>query len=182
MPFTPFHLGPGILAGILLLRYLDLPDPRTDGTIRVYYRRKKSGTYDDKDYFIWEREYLDKMVTCEDVRRRQKEYLMEIDFYQLTELIDIRPERGAHLIRSMSEPFSDEDASEEVLQNWINHFGLEFHQMHASGHLGKEQLEWLVETIGPKRLFPIHTENPQLFKKGWKNTENIKIKNSVVVE
>ncbi|MEJ5292483.1 MAG: hypothetical protein WHS82_02715 [Candidatus Methanosuratincola sp.] len=25
MPFTPFHLGPGILLGLLLLRYLDLP-------------------------------------------------------------------------------------------------------------------------------------------------------------
>lgn len=25
MPFTPFHLGPGLLIGMLLLRYLDLP-------------------------------------------------------------------------------------------------------------------------------------------------------------
>lgn len=25
MPFTPFHFGPGILLGLLLLRYLDFP-------------------------------------------------------------------------------------------------------------------------------------------------------------
>ncbi|MEN3017416.1 MAG: MBL fold metallo-hydrolase RNA specificity domain-containing protein, partial [Candidatus Methanosuratincola petrocarbonis] len=66
---------------------------------------------------------------------------------------------------------SEEDISEEVLQNWVKHFGLEFHQMHASGHLSKEQLEWLVEMIAPKKIFPVHTENPQLFKKRWGNVE-----------
>ena len=25
MPFTPFHLGPGLLLGLLLLSYVDLP-------------------------------------------------------------------------------------------------------------------------------------------------------------
>jgi len=163
-----------LLGRLIEDEHLDVPDPRTDGAIRVYYRRKKSGTYDDSDYYKWEREYLDRMVTCEEIRKRQKEYLMELDFYQLTELIDIRPERGAHLIRSMSEPFSDEDLSEEVLQNWVEHFGLEFHQMHASGHLSREQLEWLVDTIAPKKIFPVHTENPQLFKKRWKNVESFK--------
>ena len=151
-------------------RHLKVPDPRTDSSIRVYYRRKKSGTYDDKDYYKWEREYLDRIVTCEEVRERQKDYLMEIDFHQLNELIDIRPDRGAHLIRSMSEPFSEEDLSEEVLQNWVGHFGLEFHQMHASGHLGRAQLEQVVDTIGARKIFPVHTENPHLFKKRWKNT------------
>ncbi|MGF3498864.1 MAG: MBL fold metallo-hydrolase [Candidatus Methanosuratincola sp.] len=153
--------------------HLDLPDPRTDDSIRVYYRKKKTGTYDDSDYYTWEREYMDRMVTCEDVRRRQKDYLMEIDFYQLTELIDIKPERGAHLIRSMSEPFSDEDVSEEVLKNWVDHFGLEFHQMHASWHLGRGELERLVDAIGAKKIFPVHTENPQLFMKRWKSAERV---------
>ncbi|MEJ5292484.1 MAG: MBL fold metallo-hydrolase [Candidatus Methanosuratincola sp.] len=162
-----------LLGRLIEDEHLNVPDPRTDDMIRVYYKRKKSGTYDDKDYFKWEREYLDKMVTCEDLRKRQGDYLMEIEFNQLTELIDIRPERGAHLIRSMSEPFSDEDASEEVLQNWVDHFGLEFHQMHASGHLAKEGIEWLVETINPKKIFPIHTENPHLFKYRWGNTEEV---------
>ncbi|MEN3037176.1 MAG: MBL fold metallo-hydrolase [Candidatus Methanosuratincola petrocarbonis] len=160
-----------LLGRLIEDEHLDVPDPRTDGIIRVYYKRKRSGTYDDADYFKWEREYMDRMVTCEEIRKRQKEYLMELDFYQLTELIDIRPERGAHLIRSMSEPYSEEDISEEVLQNWVKHFGLEFHQMHASGHLSKEQLEWLVEMIAPKKIFPVHTENPQLFKKRWGNVE-----------
>ncbi|MEM2125728.1 MAG: MBL fold metallo-hydrolase [Candidatus Methanosuratincola sp.] len=158
-----------LLGRLIEDEHLNLPDPRTDSSILVYYRRKKSGTYDDSDYYAWEREYLDRIVTCEDVQKRQNDFIMEIDFYQLTELIDIRPEWGAHLIRSMSEPFSDEDVSEEVLQNWVNHFGLEFHQMHASGHLGKEQLEQVVDTIGAKKIFPVHTENPQLFKKKWKN-------------
>ena len=31
---------------------LDLPDPLRDDTIAVYYKKKKSGTYSEKDYYI----------------------------------------------------------------------------------------------------------------------------------
>jgi len=32
---------------------------------------------------------------------------MDLDFFQFAELIDIKPEKGSHLIHSMSEPFSE---------------------------------------------------------------------------
>jgi hypothetical protein len=42
---------------------LDLPDPVKDKTIRVYYKRKKSGDHVEKDYYMWERPFLEKKVT-----------------------------------------------------------------------------------------------------------------------
>jgi ribonuclease J len=42
---------------------LDLPDPVEDETIRVYYKRKKSGEHQEKDYYTWERPFLEKKVT-----------------------------------------------------------------------------------------------------------------------
>lgn len=89
---------------------------------------------------------------------------MDMDFYQFTELIDIMPERGSHFIHSMSEPFSEEDLEDEVLHNWLDHFGMQFHQLHASGHLSREHVQQLVKEVDAKNVFPVHTENASLFK------------------
>jgi ribonuclease J len=148
---------------------LDLPDPLKDDTILVYFRRKKSGCCVEKDYYKWERKFMDKMVNYEFVREHQSEIVMDLDFFQFTELVDIRPDPSSHFIHSMSEPYSEEDIKADVMQNWIKHFQIEFHQLHASGHMNRQQLTKLINHIQPKRLFPVHTENPHLFKEFHEN-------------
>jgi ribonuclease J len=105
------------------------------------------------------------MVTHESVAKNQRKLIMTIGFPNLTELVDIRPSSGSHFIHSMSEPFSEEDVEDDAMHNWIEHFKMKFHQLHASGHLNKEQVQSMISTIKPKIVFPIHTENQQLFKK-----------------
>ena len=151
--------------------HLSLPDPLKDEHVLVYYKRKKSGKYDDSDYYPWERAFLGKMVDCKFVHKNQRRLIMDLDFYQLTELIDIKPEGGSHFIRSMSEPFSEEDIEDEVLHNWLVHFGLNFHQVHASGHLNRGQIRDLVSEINAKKVFPVHTENADLFKQTCRDVE-----------
>jgi len=90
---------------------------------------------------------------------------MDLDFFQFGELIDIRPQRGSPFVHSMSEPFSEEDIEDEVLHNWLNHFGMQFHQLHASGHLNRDQIGQVVKEINAKKVFPVHTENAALFRK-----------------
>jgi ribonuclease J len=150
---------------------LSFPDPMKDESILVYYRRKKSGRFDERDYYVWERTFMDKMVTHDFVSKNQRKLIMDLDFYQFTELIDIRPETGGHFIHSMSEPFSEEDIEDDVMHNWLDHFGLHFHQLHASGHLNRNQLAALIQQIKPKKIFPVHTENPRLFEKISKNVQ-----------
>ena len=144
---------------------LDLPDPLKEEDILVYYKRKKSGEFEEKDYYVWERQFMDKMATYKFVHENQSKLVMDLDFYQFAELIDIKPDRGSHFIHSMSEPFSEEDIEDEVMHNWLDHFEMRFHQLHASGHMNRQQIMGLINYIKPKKLFPIHTENQQLFKK-----------------
>ena len=153
---------------------LILPDPLKDENILVYYKRKKSGEFDEKDYYVWERKFMNKMVTYEDVHQNQAQLIMDLDFYQFTELIDIKPDPGSHFIHSMSEPFSEEDIEDQVMHNWLNHFKMHFHQLHASGHVNKAQITGLINYIKPKKIFPIHTENQQLFKKITKKVQTVK--------
>ena len=160
-----------LLSRLVEDKHLSLPDPLKDEHVLVYFKRKKSGRYDDKDYYPWERAFMDKMVNCDFVRENQRGLIMDLDFYQLTELIDIRPEVGGHFIRSMSEPFSEEDIEDAVLHNWLDHFGLRFHQLHASGHLNREQIRDLVSEIDAKKVFPVHTENARLFKQTCGNVQ-----------
>jgi ribonuclease J len=152
---------------------LNLPDPLNNKTILVYYKRKKSGKFDEKDYYVWERQFMDEMVTHEFVRKNQRKLIMDLDFYQFAELIDIKPDRSSHFIHSMSEPFSEEDIEDQVMHNWLNHFKMYFHQLHASGHMNRQQITRLINRVMPKRIFPIHTENQQLFKKAIKNVQRI---------
>jgi len=152
----------------LLLRlvedeHLDLPDPLRDDRIAVYYRRKRSCEYQETDYYVWEREFMDRKVTAEDIKRRPTEYLINVGFYSFTELIDIKPEKKSYFIYSMSEPFNEENLEAQVMNNWLEHFDLRYHQLHASGHMSREELKEAIGRVNPGKLFPVHTENPQMF-------------------
>ena len=162
-------------AAHLLSKLLDdtrlvLPDPLEDDDILVYYKRKKTGEFNESDYYHWERQFMDKMVTYEFVHENQGNLVMDLDFYQFAELIDIRPDAGSDFIHSMSEPYSEEDIEKQVMHNWLDHFGIRFHQLHASGHMNKQELTEMIGRINPKRIFPVHTENPGLFEKVSKKT------------
>jgi mRNA degradation ribonuclease J1/J2 len=116
---------------------------------------------------------MDKMVTYEFIHENQSKLAMDLDFHQFAELIDIKPDPSSHFIHSMSEPFSEEDIEDQVMHNWLDHFKMQFHQLHASGHMNRQQLTDLINYIIPKRIFPIHTKNQQLFKKIGKNVQTI---------
>jgi len=158
-----------LLSKVTADEHLNLPDPMKDEHVLVYFKRKRSGKYDDSDYSPWERPFMNKMASCDFVHKNQSRLIMDLDFYQLAELIDIQPDAGGHFIHSMSEPFSEEDVEEEVLRNWLKHFGLKFHQLHASGHLNRDQINKLVNDVNAKQVFPVHTENAGLFRQTCKN-------------
>jgi ribonuclease J len=150
--------------------HLDFPDPLRDNNILVYYKRKKSGTFSEEDYYVWERLFMNKMATADYIHENQSELIMDLDFYQFGELIDIKPDEGSHFIHSMSEPFSEEDIEDQVMHNWLDHFKIKFHQLHASGHMNRKELMEMVKRINPGKVFPVHTENPAFFKRTKKKT------------
>jgi ribonuclease J len=162
-----------LLSKLLSDERLNLPDPLKDDCIFVYYKRKKSGQFDEKDYYAWERHFMDKMVTYEYIHKNQKHLIMDLDFYQFAELIDIKPGPGSHFIHSMSEPFSEEDIEDQIMHHWTDHFKMHFHQLHASGHMNRKHLEYLISYVQPKKVFPIHTENQELFKEHCRNVQTI---------
>ena len=170
-----------LLSRLVEDKRLHLPDPMKDENILVYYKRKKTGSFLETDYYRWERKFMEKMVTHEFVHEHQNEIVMDLDFYQFAELIDIKADPGSHFIHSMSEPYSEEDIEDAVMHNWLDHFKIKFYQLHASGHMNRNQLMDLINHIKPKKIFPIHTENPKLFKTMSKNVQLVKYGRKYVI-
>jgi hypothetical protein len=148
--------------------------PRVGKDVSVYVRRKRSGTLDDKDYWPWERQFLDFGVSASEVARKQSETFLHLDVWDFPELIDIKPTRGGSYIHAATEAFNEEgEREEDVIKNWMDHMGFNYHQLHASGHAPMEEVGELIGRIGPKKVVPIHTEYPALFGNlekgaGWK--------------
>jgi ribonuclease J len=135
---------------------LALPAPRPEGGALVYARKKRR-------FYSWEEPFLDAALSAEDVRGRGGRYLLALDLAHFPELIDLRPPKGSPYIHSMSEPFSEDDVDDKVLHNWLDHFGLGFHQMHASGHASGAELGAIVRELHPRTVYPVHTEHPEAF-------------------
>jgi mRNA degradation ribonuclease J1/J2 len=134
--------------------------PRADaGKGLVVYARKKLRFYD------WEKPFHEAGLSASDVRARGSKYLLALDFMHFTELIDLRPPAGTPFIHSMSEPFTEDDVDDQVMHNWLDHFGMTFHQMHASGHASEGELFEIIRGVKSRIVYPIHTEHPEAFQK-----------------
>lgn len=150
-----------------------------DANIVIYIDRKSWGLitktdrseYPDyvvkQDYAAWEREFLDRhnCVTCDDIHRSQGDFIMRVDFFDLTDLINIRPDAGSSYIWSKTEPFDDDaEIEQDRVEHWLEHFGLmPYEKAHVSGHASGVEINRLIKEINPKKLFPVHTEHPELF-------------------
>jgi ribonuclease J len=145
---------------------IDAPDPMTDPNMLVYVREMampKKVPYENE--YALKKGKSDHIVGSADVRSRQSELIFHLDFMQLTELIDIRPDKDSLFIRSKSEPFEEDDVQEEVLNNWLESFHLHLENAHASGHASMAEIFDIVRKVAPQKVIPVHTENPTLFQR-----------------
>jgi len=155
----------------------DIPKS-TDENIRVFYAKKSWGLVgrtdfpDDqieKDYETWERTYfsMENIIDAKEISKHQKDYVMFMNYYQLNNLIDIKPIDGSVHIRSICEPFSEDmELDQKRIDNWLRLFGLYPEQrIHSSGHACGPAIFEMIKKTNPKTLLPIHTVNPIAFKK-----------------
>lgn len=123
----------------------------------------------------WEKDLIKKypFIEAEEIQKNQKDYLVILNFYQIQELIDLKPNKNAYFLRAITEPHSEEmEISEQRFINWIKHFNMKgltaegkFERAHISGHISGKELEEFINKIKPNYVIPIHTENAEDFKK-----------------
>jgi ribonuclease J len=142
---------------------------RTDPKIKlpnlsnlVVYKKHK------KRYERWEQEVLNSVnsVDANEVAKKQRDLILISSYYEFEELIEVEPQPGSCYILSASEPFNEEmEIDFERMTNWLNHLGLPQYHIHVSGHIMPAQLRDVIQRIERAKLYPIHTEHPNLFSK-----------------
>jgi len=188
----------GLYEKELLKKEKDIANPLKDEHLRIFVKRagygeicNRGGSAADtwqKDYnsvgfrdFI--AEHSDRIVCWKDLRAEPKKYVLSLNNYQITELIDLRPPEGSLYIKSSTEPFDDEmELDWEKMTRWLDRFGLlkGMKTAHVSGHASRDEIKNMVETIGPKMVMPIHTtdEGVETFKKWFDNVVETRYGNS----
>lgn len=149
-----------------------------DENILIYVDRKKTGRFEKSDYDDWERRFVDltNAVKADWIRENQEDALVCLSFFDVNELIDIAPNAGSIYVHSTSEPHNEEQIfDEQRLNNWIDFFGLKKHHFHCSGHASGKEIREMIQTINPKELVPIHTQQPELFEKMHDNVKKPKL-------
>ncbi len=123
-------------------------------------------SYLKSDYKTWERDFLnlENTINYRDLQEEPEKYIFRCDFFELKELIDIKPENGMY-IRSVTEPFDEEmEIDYKRVKNWLDHFNLPMHQMHASGHASGPEILSMIREVSPDVVYPVHTEHKEMFK------------------
>lgn len=144
--------------------HLKVPALEDDG-LRVFRKSKKR-------YEKWETRLMErlggenKVLDVFDVSKQQCKVVLAVSFYDFEELISIQPTAGSCYVLSASEPFNEEmEIDYDRLVNWLSHYGLPQYHVHVSGHMMPLPLKAALKKMGAKQVFPIHTENAELFKK-----------------
>ncbi len=110
---------------------------------------------------------LDKLIKAKEIQRNPDKYLVFLPFYSFTNLFDINPKSGSYYIISQSEPWDEEgEIEQKKFEAWLKLFGIEedhIDRYHCSGHSSENEIFSMIEEINPKKVFPIHTEHPEIF-------------------
>ena len=152
------------------------PDPRTDAALLLYNERKAR---DDTAHRTVYAEYEKKLIGSDEISKRQGDFIVCFSFWDLNELIDIRPKQGCVYIYSSSEAYGEEQRADiRRLRNWLQHFDITplgvpdpdtgvplpgETGLHASGHATARDLLEMIQIMKPKTLVPVHTEMPEFF-------------------
>jgi ribonuclease J len=168
----------------LALSCTDMPCPLD--RMKIYYELK------DRRNAKWETEVVmkqrqDQYIDGATIAKNPGHYILCFSFFDMKNLLDIKPDGGTY-IYSSCEAFSEEmEFDFKRLAEWLKFFKFDVKgfglcvegdtitpvfdaAFHASGHASPEDIAWVVDTIDPDIIIPVHTENPAWFSEKWGNT------------
>jgi ribonuclease J len=143
---------------------LSIPDLGDENML--IFRKSKKRFEKWETQLIEQYEKQNKVFDVFEVSKQQCNVVLVMSFYDFEELVSLQPVAGSCYVLSASEPFNEEmEIDYERLINWLRHYGLPQYHVHVSGHIMPLQLKKALREINAERVFPVHTENADLFAK-----------------
>jgi ribonuclease J len=123
----------------------------------AFRRQLRSGSLSD-----WQNEVAREFtwVTAEEINRDPARFLVQIDYRNLLELLDLHTEGGV-FIHSDGMPLGSYDPSYERLLQVLEMSGMTFQPHRVTGHALARHLKWVVDFLDPDVLVPLHSFYPE---------------------
>jgi len=175
------------------------PELSQSESVRVYLKRTESLTYSLADYskskhlagcaewgnseemreafLSGDSEYLKPRlchyydgVRAYEIADNPSKYILHAGYFDMNELLDVRPPQGSVFIRVATEPFSDEMVLDErKLAHCLDFFGTNngagIQREHVSGHASGPDLLQFISDMEPGVVVLIHTQQPDVFER-----------------
>jgi ribonuclease J len=120
-------------------------------------RQLESGSLSD-----WQNEVVRMFtrVTAKEINGDPARFLVQIDYRNLFELLDLHTEGGV-FIHSDGTPLGPYDPSYERLLLFLEMIGMALQPHRVSGHALARHLKWVVDFLDPSVLVPLHSFYPE---------------------
>lgn len=110
----------------------------------------------------------------------RNDYCMIFRDSMLSDLQHIENINDSGFIYSMWSGYKKQEKVKKVL-TYLELNNMEMLDLHTSGHASIDSLQKIIHSICPKKLIPIHTENPNLFADKFKNVHIAKDEEIILV-
>jgi len=140
----------------------------------VYLARRGTGKYLAPDYRLFEQEYLVTALRAADIAKEPAKYMLQMEFPDLVELVEINPAPHTVFIQSGGEPLGQYDPNFNVQMKWIREFRMDFYRIATPGHASELDIRDMVMRADPDVLVPMHTKNREALDGYIKDTVALK--------
>jgi len=150
----------------------NIPPPDEDG-LAVLRTPRASGR-------SWEQELLERYASHQAdaaaIRRAPGDYILCLSYWDITALVDLEPSGGTYIYSASEAHDEEQRIDHERLAHWLDYFeldkvgglpGAEKGPFHASGHIDGPGMEWVIGTINPAKIVPVHTQQLEWFEQRW---------------
>jgi ribonuclease J len=102
-------------------------------------------------------------VTPADVADDPQSFVCEMRRWDRPRLLDMAAGPADVYAYLNGYPHGPADPGWQVLETWTKELGIEFESFSSHGHALPGDLQWLVETVRPRMVVPVHTNSPDSF-------------------
>lgn len=99
-------------------------------------------------------------VTREELLRRPERYVLQLPYVNLLETLDFDPVFSTYL-HADGAPLGPFDPGYANLTDFLNARGIRLESLGTGGHASPEHLKYILQTIAPRWLVPLHSMGPE---------------------
>ena len=141
--------------------------------MKVFYPYRLEKMVGERNPDLVRKKYCELRITETDVKKRGKGLVMLVRPNMVDDLTIIGGMEGGDFVYSQWAGYKEEEDTARLLK-FVKDKKMSYHEIHTSGHADVPALNEIVKRLDPKAITPIHTENPEGYKKIWPNVREMR--------